>query len=627
MVYKDLQQDHEIELVLNGCQRGPAMVSRPRQIAGYRHDQDIRRRINMDFPNKMTQARIKGLNQDVMTYTNAINKIRTILLVVSNGGPIYPIEELSPKPAMYFVNYPEIVVLMALLVTSRAHNVFEIIQTSMNNSDAQEACHDRGMELAILPTWESQCRAKLFIKTHGNTWSYWIGLYYHSGVLIWADGSTDTWWQPTEITRKTSKPCYVISGPRRSINEVRCGTTFTSTLCGRDGTVKIMKNLPNSISMLRTDLQSYIFNIETEDPFNLNADVQVTLNTTFHENPFRISAGSVYIPKNTELKEDTYIVEVKAAYSCGGEEKSFLCVSVFDVVIGGATTPNPLCLFGQTGVEPLHFLIPERTRDRMCTALPLLDYNDPEKIIIAVLYLQFTIERRMFPYIFKILSYDKVEVVIFLYRHCGLHSPYPSTTPAALTTESGLQTTFEPASICLEIENNTIKFPESIMLGNKSVHLTTIEDLDSACAIDHTSVIEAGITPSPGSEALLSSHEPYSQMMSSEPRVTCLSWVTTSMTADATGDRVGKLPDDIPKAWMQKGDAPQQADTEDCGVFSCWSESNQVGLIVVACIGVGVIAATSLLVYKKVGKNRIVPYPDHEAVARSRPPTSHIMNR
>lgn len=187
--------------------------------------------------------------------------------------------------------------------------------------------------------------------------------------------------------------------------------------------------------------------------------------------------GSVYIPEQTTLSEDTYVLELEASFSCSGKETSFLCVSVFDVVIGETTTLSPICYLGKADYEPLQFLIPDATREQMCTALPLLDYNDPGAIVVAILQLQFTLDRSMFPFIFRIFAHNQTDVVTFLYSHCGLQPP---TTPTIMTTESAAQTV-QPTIICLQVENNTITFPASVNIGNENLRFSTFDNLNITC--------------------------------------------------------------------------------------------------------------------------------------------------
>ncbi|KAL5008193.1 hypothetical protein ScPMuIL_013774 [Solemya velum] len=470
---------------------------------------------------------------------------------------------------------------------STAHNVFKVIDIPMNNSAARQACQELGMDLVVLPTQTSHCQAREYSKTHGTSRTYWTGLYFHSNVLVWADGGRYTWWKTGDVSRKYFEPCYVLGGNKRVLIGYSCDVTH-APLCGKNDMLKVMRNLPNFVSVLRSDLLSYIYSIEIEDPYRLDGDVPVQIiEGSRRQSPFRVSQGSVYIPEQTTLPKDAYVLELKASFSCGGEETSFLCVSVFDVVIG-ETTPSPLCSLGQTDDEPLQFLIPETTRDQMCTALPLLDFNDPGSIIVAILYLQFTIDRSMFPYIFRIFARDKSEVVTFLYSHCKL---YPPTTPAILTTEPELQTTPQPDIICLGTENNTILFPASIAIGNQNLQFTTFENLNSTC--DSRDIPAQG-----GDMSTPSSQKAYESVMTSDYGVVCVSWLTTGVTMEVV------VADDTQRALMQKGAVQQATRSDECDEFSCWNKGYQAGVIVVSCVGICVIVAGAVLVYKKIRKRR-----------------------
>ncbi|KAL5009088.1 hypothetical protein ScPMuIL_014669 [Solemya velum] len=478
----------------------------------------------------------------------------------------------------------------------------------MNNDAAQEACRELGLELAILPTSASHCQAWEYSKSHGECWSYWIGLYYQYGNLTWIDGSTDNWWEPGEVTGKDGKPCYVINGYETIASNYRCSDDRHCVLCGKDGEVKVMKNLPNSVSILRSSLQSYIYHIQAEDPYALNGYMTTTISSA--NNPFRIDKDWIFMPNNTELSHLTYTLEITTVYSCGGEETSSLCVSVYDHAIDKTSPLDPVCQTDQTTKEPLHFLFSVSTRDMMCTAIPMLNISEPEEIMVNIMHLQFINDENLFPYVFNILTYDKIEVVTFLYKYCDFNYTL-QTTPPLSTTEMVHRTTDEPDQICVKVENDTVVFPTTANFRNETLQFSSIGSLDKVCNIRHSPVQnEMSIFPEEGlaSVGLLSSHEPNDSFTPPGFATVCVSWVATDVTVGVAGYSGREKGGGVPSASTQKGDAMQTTANEECGVLSCWNENTQIGVIVAVSACVVVVAAVSLVIYKKVGKNGVYPY-------------------
>lgn len=266
---------------------------------------------------------------------------------------------------------------------------------------------------------------------------------------------------------------------------------------------------------------------------------------------FQSIVDRVYLPSNTELREDTYHLEVTNLYSCAGRETSVLCVHVYDVAIDETITSDPLCQLDSAALalEPLHFLIPKKTRDILCTALPMLNNSEPEDIVMGILHLQYAIDPRMFPYIFDIFTYDKKEIAMFLYKHCNMVYPETitavlATEPEALTTESVQPTTesVQPTSvsdlICLEVQNDTIVFPISFNFRNDVLNFSSISNLDYACHILHSPVQnEVSSSPEVGHESLAldSSHDPFGTLTAIESTSTvCISWSTTDASVEVT---------------------------------------------------------------------------------------------